>query len=78
MTVHLKNGYQFGSNGRLFIMFGFGGKFGKITKTTESLYVSGLAAMSTFYVCCNIVRPQVVGDSNAMLLRKCSCPRNDG
>ena len=69
VTVKLKNGYQLGLIGRLSVVFGFGGKDTKVLKTTESPYVADLAAMSTIYIYCNIVQPQIVGDTNAQLLK---------
>ena len=46
-----------------------GGKDTKVLKRTESPYVADLAAMSTIYIYCNIVQPQIVGDTNAQLLK---------
>ena len=69
VTVQLKNGYQLGLVGRLSVVFGFGGKDTKVLKTTESPYVADVAAMSTIYIYCNIVQPQIVGDTNAQLLK---------
>ena len=69
VTVKLKNGYQLGLIGRLSVVFGFGGKDTKVLKMTESPYVADLAAMSTIYIYCNIVQPQIVGDTNAQLLK---------
>ena len=70
MTVQLKNGYQLSLAERMFIILGFGGNYLEIiTKTTESPHVADLAAMSTIYVYCNIVQPQIVGDTNAQLLK---------
>ena len=54
----------------MFIILGFGGNYLEIiTKTTESPHVADLAAMSTIYDYCNIVQPQIVGDTNAQLLK---------
>ena len=41
----------------------------KFKKTTESPYVSDLFGITTIYVYCNIVQPQIVGDSSSHLLR---------
>jgi hypothetical protein len=68
-TVHLKNGYQLIIRGRMSIIFGFGGKEIKIVKTTTSPYVTDLHGLMTIYVYCHIVQPQIVGDTNAKLLR---------
>ena len=52
------------------IILGFRGNYLEIiTKTTESPHVADLAAMSTIYIYCNIVQPQIVGDTNAQLLK---------
>ena len=69
VTVKFKNGYQLGLVGRLSVVFGFGGKDTKVLKTTESPYVADLAAMSTIYIYCNIAQQQIVGDTNAQLLK---------
>jgi len=69
VTVQLKSGYQLFLNERLSIVFGFGGKEVKITKTTESPYVADLTSMTAIYVYCDVVQPQVVGDTSAQLLR---------
>jgi hypothetical protein len=69
VTVHLKNGYQLVITGRMSIILGFGGKEIKLIKTTISPYVADLHGSMTIYVYCNIVQPQIVGDTNARLLR---------
>ena len=70
VTVHLKNGYQFSLIGKMSVVMGFGGKEVKITKKTVSPYVADITgAMNSIYVYCDIVYPQVVGDSNVKLLR---------
>ena len=52
------------------VILGFGGKEIKIAKTTTSPYVADLhACTTTIYIYCVIVQPQVVGDTNAKLLR---------
>ena len=40
-----------------------------ITKTAESPYVADLTIVSTIYVYCDIVEPQIVGDTSAQLLK---------
>ena len=55
--------------GRMSIILGFGGKEVKITKSTVSPYVADLLGSMTLYIYCDIVQPQVVGDTNAKLLR---------
>ena len=70
VTVQLKNGYQLGLIGRMSIILGFGNNDLKIiTKTTVSPYVTDLTVVSTIYVYCDIVEPQVVGDTSAQLLK---------
>ena len=51
------------------IILEFGGKKVKITKTTVSPYVVDLCDMSTIHIYCDVVHPQIVGDTNAKLLR---------
>ena len=51
------------------IIFGFGEKNTKITKTTVSPYVADLFGMMAVYVYCDIVQLQIVGDTSAQLLR---------
>lgn len=69
VTVHLKNGYQLIITGRMSVILGFGGKETKITKRKDSPYVGDLFGMTTIYIYCDIVQPQIVGDINAKLLR---------
>ncbi len=69
VTVQLKNGYQLVLTGRLSIVFGFGGKEHVLKKMTQSPYVADLSPMSTIYVYCDIVEPQIVRDTNAQLLK---------
>ena len=69
VTVHVKNGYQLVIRGRMSIILGFGGEEIKIVKTTKGLYVVDLRTIMMLFVYCNIVQPQVVGDTNAKLLR---------
>ena len=69
VTIHLKNGYQMVIRGRISIIQGFGGKEVKIIKTTVSPYVADLLGSTTLYIYCDIVQPQVVGDTNAKLLK---------
>ena len=70
VTVQLKNGYQLGLAERMSIALGFGRNDIKIiTKTAESPYVADLTIVSTIYVYCDIVEPQIVGDTSAQLLK---------
>ena len=65
VTVQIKNGFQFAVMKPLSIILGFGGKDVMLKKTTESPYVADL----TIYVYCDIVQPQIVGDTSAQLLK---------
>ncbi len=69
VTVQLKNGYQIILTGRLSIVFGFGGTQVVLKKMTQSPYVVDMSPMSTIYVYCDIVEPQIVRDTNAQLLK---------
>ncbi len=69
VTVQLKNGYEIILTGRLSIVFGFGGKEMVLKKTTQSPDVADMCLMSTIHVYCDIVEPQVVGDTNVQLLK---------
>ena len=69
VTVKLKKWVSAWFNRKIIIVFGFGGKDTKVLKTTESPYIADLAAMSTIYIYCNNVQPQIVGDTNAQLLK---------
>ena len=69
MTVLIKNGFQFAVMKPLSIILGFGGKDVMLKKTTESPYVADLTTVSTIYVYCDIVQPQIVGDTSAQLLK---------
>ena len=50
-------------------MLGFGTKDDIIKKTTESPYAVDLTVLSTIYIYCDIVEPQIVGDTSAKLLK---------
>ena len=69
VTVQINNGFQFAVMKPLSIILGFGGKDVMLTKTTESPYVADLTTVSTIYVYCDIVQPQIVGDTSAQLLK---------
>ena len=69
VTVQIKNGFQFAVMKQLSIILGFGGKDVILKKTTESPYVADLTTVSTIYVYCDIVEPQIVGDTSAQLLK---------
>jgi hypothetical protein len=53
----------------LSLILGFGGKDVIIDKTGESPYVADLSTFTSIYTYCNIVQPQIVGDTSAQLLR---------
>ena len=69
VTVQIKNGFEFAVMKQLSIILGFGGKDVILKKTTESPYVADLTTVSTIYVYCDIVEPQIVGDTSAQLLK---------
>ena len=70
VTVQLKNRYQLGLAERMSIALGFGRNDIKIiTKTAESPYVADLTIVSTIYVYCDIVEPQIVENTSAQLLK---------
>ena len=69
VTVQIKSGFQFAVKKPLSIILGFGGKDVMLKKTTESPYVADLTTVSTIYVYCDIVEPQIVGDTSAQLLK---------
>ena len=50
-------------------MLGFGGTEPVIKKTTGRPYTADLTVVSTIYVYCDIVEPQIVGDTSAQLLK---------
>jgi hypothetical protein len=53
----------------LSLILGFGGKEVKIDKTGESPYVTDLSTITSIYTYCDIIQPQIVGDTSARLLR---------
>ena len=69
VTVQIKNNFQFYVAKSLSVMLGFGGKEPIIKKMTESPYAADLTVVSTIYVYCDIVEPQIVGDTSAQLLK---------
>ena len=69
VTVQIKNGFQFAVMKPLSIILGFGEKDVMLKKTTESPYVADLTTISTIYVYCDIVQPQIVGDTSTQLLK---------
>ena len=69
VTAQIKSGYSLRMRETVSRSLGFGGATPTIKKTTESPYVSDLSVLSTIYVYCDIVELQIVGDTNARLLR---------
>ena len=64
--------------GRFSIILGFGGEEVKIAKTTTSPFAVELNSTAVIYFYCDIVRPQVVGDTNAKLLKSVPVQGNAG
>ena len=58
-----------GLYGQLAKILGFGGGDIKIQKSKESPYVSDLHDIASIFVYCNIVQPQIVGNTSVPLLR---------
>jgi hypothetical protein len=69
VTVHLKNKHQLIVTDRMSIVLGFGGKETKIVKTTTSPYAADLHGFMAIYVYCDIVQPQIVGNTSVKLLK---------
>ena len=69
VTVHLKPKCKLLLFGKMSLILGFGGKEVKIDKTGESPYVTDLSTFTSIYTYCNIIQPQIVGDTSAKLLR---------
>ena len=69
VKVYIKKEHGLAFFDKLSRMFGFGGEDTKLLKTTESPYVADLFGITAIYVYCNIVQPQIVGNTNVHLLR---------
>jgi hypothetical protein len=69
VTVHLKPKCKILLFGKMSLILGFGGKEVKIDKTGESPYVTDLSTITSIYTYCDIIQPQIVGDTSAQLLR---------
>ena len=78
VTVHLKPKCKILLFGKMSLILGFGGKEVKIDKTGESPYVTDLATFTSIYTYCNIIQPQIVGDTSAQLLRSIPVERKYG
>ena len=50
-------------------ILGYGGRHIKIRKSTESSYVADLFGITSIFVYCDIVQPQIVRDTSVPLLR---------
>ena len=75
VTVQINNSFQFALFKPLSILIGFGGTEPIIKKTTESPYAADLTVVSTIYVYCDVVEPQIVGDTSAQLLKSIPPPK---
>ena len=77
-TFHLAKNCYVALYHKLSHVLGFKNDYMLIEKTTESPYVVDLALTSSIYIYCDIVEPQVVGDTNAKLLRTIPVQRQIG
>ena len=55
--------------GQLSKILGFGGGDIKVRKSSESPYLSDLHDIASIFIYCNIVQPQIVGNTSVPLLR---------
>ena len=55
--------------GNMSTMLGYGGETTKVQQTRESPYIADLFRITAIYVYCDIVQPQIVGDTSAPSLR---------
>jgi hypothetical protein len=73
VTVHLKAKCTLVLGGKISLILGFGGKDVLLDTgkglTHESPHAANRNNFSTIYTYCDIVKPQIVGDVNAQLLR---------
>ena len=69
VKVYIKKKHGLAFFGKLSRMLGFRGQDTKLFKTTESPFVADLFSITAIYVYCNIVQPQIVGNTNVHLLR---------
>ena len=67
--VTLATKHCVGLYGQLSKILGFGGEDVKVRKSKESPYVAELHSITSIYVYCNIVQPQIVGNTSVPLLR---------
>ena len=59
-------------------ILGFGGGDLKILKSKESPHVAELHSITSIYIYCNIVQPQIVGNTMVPLLRTIPVSGNSG
>ena len=69
VSVTLATKHCVGLYGQLSKILGFGGGDVKVRKSKESPYVAELHGITSIYVYCNIVQPQIVGNTSVPLLR---------
>ena len=67
--VTLATKHCVGLYGQLSKILGFGGEDVKVRISKESPYVAELHSITSIYVYCNIVQPQIVGNTSVPLLR---------
>ena len=79
VKVTLAKNYCVGLYGGSERILGFGGGGDlKIRKSQESPYVADLHTITSIYVYCNIVQPQIVGNTTVPLLRSIAVSGNSG
>ena len=79
VKVTLATKHCVGLYGQLAKILGFGGGGDlKILKSKESPYVAELQSITSIYVYCNIVQPQIVGNTMVLLLRTTPVGGNSG
>ena len=73
VTVHLKPKCKLILFDKLSLILGYGGKDAIIDEISgpaqQSPYVTDMATFASIYTYCNIIQPQIVGDTSAQLLR---------
>ena len=69
VSVTLATKHCVGHYGQLSKILGYGGGDVKVRKSKESPYVADLHGITSIYVYCNIVQPQIVGNTSVPLLR---------
>ena len=69
VSVTLATKYCVGLYGQLSKILGYGGEDVKVRKSKESPYEADLYGITSIYVYCNIVQPQIVGNTSVPLRR---------